>query len=98
MSTIRIHIPTPLRKLTSGLDEVSVELSKAGEGTSLQDAITGLDAAHNGFAERLMQSDGKLRGFLKLYINEDYSATLEGLQTPLKDGDAISITMALAGG
>jgi molybdopterin synthase sulfur carrier subunit len=89
---IKVRIPTPLRPLTKGQGEV------ASAGTSVQDMIDNLDTAHPGLKSRLCDEQGELRRFVNIYVNEEDIRFLKGKDTPLKDGDEVSIVPAIAGG
>ena len=87
-----VRIPTPLRKLTN--NEEVVEVSAANIGA----AITELQSRYPGIQERLMDENGEVRRFVNVYVNEEDIRFLQNQQTPLKDGDEISIIPAIAGG
>ena len=89
---VSIRIPTPMRNLTGGASEVSVE------GSTLNDAIKALDAAHPGVAERVLDDSGALRRFVNVYVGDEDVRFLDGLDTVLADGASISIIPAVAGG
>lgn len=89
---VSIRIPTPMRNLTGGAAEVSVE------ATSLSGAIKALDAAHPGVAERVLDDAGALRRFVNVYVGDEDVRFLDGLDTALVDGASISIIPAVAGG
>src|SRR5206468_3908 len=88
--SIAIRIPTPLRSLAGGKEEVSVE------GHSVEEVISQLEACHPGFKSRLYDTSGGLRRFINLYVNQEDIRDLEGLKTSVKDGDSISIIPAIA--
>jgi len=90
MSVI-VRIPTPLRRLTGGKGVVEVE------GDNLARCIDSLEAQFPGMRERL-RDNGEVRHFLNIYINGEDAAYLQGLATPLKAGDEVSIVPAIAGG
>jgi len=90
--SIQVRIPTPLRRLTGGADEVSIEASTVGA------LIDNLEAAHAGLKERLCDEDGAIRRFVNVYVNDEDVRFLSGKDTPLKDGDEVSIVPAIAGG
>ena len=92
MSRDRVRIPTQLRTLTGGAGEVQVEGSTVGE------ALKALDTAHPGFAERLFDEDGYLRRFVNVFLADEDVRFLEGLATPVADGQTLSIVPAVAGG
>jgi molybdopterin synthase sulfur carrier subunit len=90
--SIKVRIPTQLRTLTGGAGEVSVEGSTVGE------VLKALDAAHEGFADRLFDDAGELRRFVNVFLADEDVRFLEGLATPVSDGQTLSIVPAVAGG
>ncbi|MDX8410704.1 MAG: ubiquitin-like small modifier protein 1 [Mariprofundaceae bacterium] len=90
--TIIVRIPTPLRKLTDGADEVSVDAADVGA------MVDALEAAHPGIRERLCDEAGEIRRFVNIYVNDEDVRFLDGRNTALKDGDQVSIVPAIAGG
>jgi molybdopterin synthase sulfur carrier subunit len=89
---VTVRIPTTLRPLSGGNKTVEV-----GPG-SLAEVITALDAAHPGFADRLLDDDGGLRKFVNVFVDDDDVRYLDGLATPVGDGLTVSIIPAVAGG
>ena len=55
-------------------------------------------ASFRGVKERLCDESGELRRFINIYVNGEDIRFLSGLETPLKDGDEVSIVPAVAGG
>jgi MoaD family protein len=90
METI-VRIPTPLRTLTGGADEVTAT------GGTVGDVIEDLERRHPGIRERLLDEKG-VRRFVNIYVGEEDVRFLDGLKTSLKPGDQISIVPAIAGG
>jgi molybdopterin synthase sulfur carrier subunit len=88
----RVRIPTPLRRLTN--NEEVVEVTSATVGG----AITELQARYPGIRERLLDEGGAVRRFVNVYVNEEDIRFLQNQDTPLKDGDEMSIIPAIAGG
>lgn len=88
---IKVRIPTPLQKLTGGLDVVE------GRAGSVSELIADLDARFAGIGERVMDG-GKMRRFVNIYINEEDIRFLEAEASAIKDGDEVSIVPAVAGG
>jgi molybdopterin synthase sulfur carrier subunit len=88
----KVRIPTTLRSLTSGASEVEVE------GSTVGDVLKALDAAHPGFADRLIDDDGGLRRFVNVFVADDDVRFLQGLDTPVPDGETVAIIPAVAGG
>ncbi len=89
---VKVRIPTPLRKLTNDVELVEVQAKTIG------DAITELQGLFPGIKERLVDDTGAVRRFVNVYVNEEDIRFLENQQTPLKDGDEVSIIPAIAGG
>jgi molybdopterin synthase sulfur carrier subunit len=90
--TAIVRIPTTLRPLTGGVSEVKVD------GATLADVIANLDASHPGFADRLLDESGALRRYVNIFVADDDVRFLNGLDTPVADGDTVSIIPAVAGG
>lgn len=88
---ITVRIPTPLRTLTGGKDEVQAN------GATVRAIIDDLERSHPGLKDRLCDDKG-VRRFVNIYANEEDIRFLENLDTPVKDGDAVSIVPAIAGG
>jgi molybdopterin synthase sulfur carrier subunit len=89
---IKVRIPTPLRPMTGGKKEVEIA------GTSVEEIIDNLESTHPGIKERICDEQGEVRRFINIYVNEEDIRFLTGKETPLKDGDEMSIIPAIAGG
>ena len=89
---IMVRIPTPLRRLTGNIDKVEVDAD------TLQGVVDALDQAHEGIKARICGDDGEIRHFVNVYVNGEDVRYLDGLNTPTKTGDEISIVPAVAGG
>ena len=90
METI-VRIPAALRTLTGGQDEVKANGATVGE------VIDDMEKRHPGLKDRLLDAKG-VRRFINIYVGEEDVRFLEGLATPIKSGDQISIVPAIAGG
>ena len=90
--SIKVRIPTPLQKLTKDQEEV------AGSGGTVAALISDLEKSYPGIQARIYDEQGKLRRFVNIYVNEEDIRFLKGDETPLKDGDEVSIIPAIAGG
>jgi molybdopterin synthase sulfur carrier subunit len=88
---IEVRIPTILRTYTGGAKAVE------GSGATLNELLNNLDAAHDGIRERLVDGE-KLRRFVNVYLNDEDVRFLGGLETPVKDGDTVTVLPAVAGG
>jgi sulfur-carrier protein len=89
---IEVKIPTILRTYTGG--EKSVE----AKGDTLSALIDDLDASHTGLKSRLITDEGALHRFVNVYVNDEDVRFTGSLQTPIADGDSVTILPAVAGG
>lgn len=89
---VKVRIPTQLRPLAGGANEVVVDGSTVGE------ALKALDAAHPGFGERLFDDAGNLRRFVNVFVGDEDIRFLDGLDTSTQDAAVVSIVPAVAGG
>ena len=89
---ITVRIPTPLRSLTGGADEVAIDGGTVGE------VIENLEKKHPGVKERLCDEKGNVRRFVNIYANEEDIRFLDGLESAVKSGDSVEIIPAIAGG
>ena len=83
--SVQVHIPTPLRSLTGGAAAVTID---AQDVASL---IEALESRHAGIRERLVEPDGSLRRFVRIFVNEEDIRFLADAKTPLKAGDSVAI-------
>ena len=90
--SIRVLIPSPLRRLTGGDGEVRAE------GGTLGEAIGDLERQFPGVRERICDEGGDIRRFVNIYVNGEDVRFLQGLATSLKADDELSIVPAVAGG
>jgi sulfur-carrier protein len=90
--SVEIRVPTILRTYTDGQKVV------AATGDSLDELLTDLDSRHPGIRARLITEDGSLHRFVNIYVNDEDVRYLQGLETPVAEGDVISILPAVAGG
>lgn len=90
--SVKVRIPSPLRNYTNGADVVETAGSNVGE------VLAGLKAKAAGIETRLFKGEGQLNRFVNIYVNDEDIRFLSSLETPVKDGDEISIVPAIAGG
>ncbi|MCW2667544.1 MAG: sulfur transfer protein ThiS [Frankiales bacterium] len=89
---IEVRIPTILRTYTDGSKVVE------GKGDTLALLIDDLDGRHTGLKGRLITDEGALHRFVNVYVNDEDVRFLGSLETPLKDGDSVTVLPAVAGG
>ncbi len=89
---VRVYIPTPYRQYTGNAAQVEAQ---GGDVLSL---VRELEARFPGLRQRLLGPDGRLHRHLNIYVNEEPVEDLQGIQTPLKDGDQVAVIPAMMGG
>lgn len=90
--SVKVLIPTPLQKLTH--DQPTVDCN----GANIVELLESLEQNCPGIKARICDEQGQLRRFVNFYVNSEDIRFLEGVNTPLKDGDEVSIIPAIAGG
>jgi sulfur-carrier protein len=91
MSDVTVRIPTPLRTLTGGQEQVQAT------GSTIRQVIEDLEQNHPGMRDRLLDDKG-VRRFVNIYVGEEDIRFLDGLDTALAGGEEISVVPAIAGG
>jgi sulfur-carrier protein len=89
---VDVRLPTMLRSAAGGRATVEVEGSTIGE------VLRSLVDQHPGMAGQVLNDDGTLHRFVNVYVNDDDVRYLSQLDTPVKEGDEVSILPAVAGG
>lgn len=89
---MKILIPTPLRQYVGKQPAVEVT------GATVAEALTQLVTRHPELQRHLYTSEGKLRSFVNVYVNDDDVRYLQNEQTPVSPADTISIVPSIAGG
>jgi molybdopterin synthase sulfur carrier subunit len=90
MSTLKI--PTPLRSYTDGQAEVAVD------GGTVGSAMQSLVVQFPALKPHLYNENGELRAFVNLFVGEHNIKDLQGLETPLDEGDRLILIPSIAGG
>jgi molybdopterin synthase sulfur carrier subunit len=89
---VTVRIPTQLRELSGGASEVTAD------GGTVATVLAELEAAHPGFTERLFDEGGQLRRFVNVFVADEDIRFLDGVDTPVTEGQTVSIVPAVAGG
>jgi sulfur-carrier protein len=89
--SVTVRIPTVLRRLTAGQDEL------AAGGSTVGEVFAEVGREHGEFLNRITEG-GEVRPFLNVFVNGDDIRFAQGLQTPVRDGDEVSIIPSIAGG
>lgn len=89
---VKVFIPTPLRPYAGKQEAVEVEGRDVGE------VLAGLVAAHPQLQSQLFTTEGKLRSFVNVYLNDEDIRYTGAEKTPVKTSDTVSIVPSIAGG
>ncbi|MFA5891234.1 MAG: MoaD/ThiS family protein [Actinomycetota bacterium] len=90
--SIEVRVPTILRKHTGGQRAVH------GEGKTVREVLDDLERSFPGVRGAVLTESGDLHRFINMYVNDEDVRFLGSLETPLTDGDIVSILPAVAGG
>ncbi|HLA17909.1 MAG TPA: ubiquitin-like small modifier protein 1 [Dehalococcoidia bacterium] len=89
--TVEVKVTANLQKIVGGKRSVQAE------GASVLELLDDLDSRYPGFKKQIV-TDGQIHRFVNIYLNDEDIRFLDKLDTPLKEGDTLSILPALAGG
>lgn len=89
---VTITIPTALRQYTAG--SATVQLASAPVGALL----AGLVEQYPQLGKQLYGAEGQLRSFVNIYVGDEDIRYMQGVETPVPDGETVSIIPAIAGG
>lgn len=92
MAKVKVRIPAPLQKITQNKQEVTCQ------AVNIKELIVDLEKQFPGIKERLLDESGKIRRFINFYVNDEDIRFLKQDETPLADGNEVSIIPAIAGG
>ena len=90
--SVKVRIPSPLRTYTNGADVVEAS------GASVAEVLDGLKQQASGIETRLFKGPNQLNRFVNIYVNDEDIRFLNNLDTPVREGDEVSIIPAIAGG
>jgi molybdopterin synthase sulfur carrier subunit len=86
-----VRIPPALRTETNG------ERAVAAEGNTVRELLDDLMGRFPGLRNQLVEDDD-LAPFVNVYVEGEDVRTLEGLETPVRDGAQVILLPAMAGG
>lgn len=87
-----VRIPTSMRSLTRNQEEVRVPGATVGE------VLGELDRRFPGLGARLLDDKGAVRRYVNIFLGEEDIRFLKGLQTPVAEGEKLTLIPAMAGG
>ena len=88
---VTVKIPAQLRAATGNQAELSADGATVGEVLEM------VFAEHGDLKERITE-EGELRRFVNVYVGGEDIRFMDGLETPVNDGDEVTILPAVAGG
>lgn len=88
----KLIIPTPLRKFTND------QAQFASNGNSVKEVIQDLIDQHSGLKTHLLDEQGDIRSFVRIYVGDEDIQALDREQTAVSADTVISIIPAIAGG
>jgi len=89
---VHVRIPSSLKKLAEGQNVIKAK------GETVGKVVQSLVETYPDLKERLLDQQGTIRRFINIYVNGEDIRFIGGLETPLKEGDQLSIVPAIAGG
>lgn len=89
---VQVYIPTPFRRATNNKDRLECE------ALDVQALLDTLEDTFEGLRGLVRNEKGEVHDHINIYVNREAIEALQGLATPLKDGDEVTIIPALAGG
>jgi molybdopterin synthase sulfur carrier subunit len=87
-----VRIFGSLREVTQGKGEMEVVVK------DIADCLDKLEIQFPGVKKQVYNEQGELERFFDIFVNGNNVRLIQGLATPLKDGDEVSILPAIAGG
>jgi sulfur-carrier protein len=87
-----VYIPTSFRRATQNRDRVEVT------AVDVSGLLDQLETAYGGLKGLMRDARGEVHHHVNIYVNNEAIESLQGVRTPLKDGDEVAIIPALAGG
>ena len=90
--SLKVIIPTPLRKFTGGAELVELE------ATTINEVLDRLDARHPGIRASVCDESGSLKRFINIYLDGEDVRFLDNLSTSVRDGAEVVIVPAISGG
>ena len=89
---VLVYIPTPFRRVTNNKDQVELQ------APTVRQLLDELERRYDGLRGLVRDERGEIHHHVNIYVNNEAIEALQGLGTPLRDGDEVSIIPAMAGG
>lgn len=88
------HIPGPLCAFTGGRGRLTI----GGAPATVGEALASLGALHPGVLDRVVTEDGRVRPHVNVFVGRESIRYTGGLESPVAEGDEITILPAVSGG
>ena len=89
---VDVRLPTLLRSQAGGRSVVTVK------GSTIGDVLNELVSEYPAMGAQILNPNGTLHRFVNVYVNDDDVRYLADLETPVTEGDEVSLLPAVAGG
>jgi len=89
---VTIVLPVALQRLAGGKERVEVLADTVGS------ALSALAADAPKLSSQLFDAKGAIRSFVNVYLGDEDTRFLKGADTPVSDGDILTIVPSIAGG
>ncbi len=90
--TVDVYIPAPFRRLTGDRTRV------ASHGSNVRELLENLEAQYPGFRGLVFNGQREVPAHINVYLNNQEIRSLQGLDTPVHEGDELAVIPAMAGG
>lgn len=89
---VKVLIPSALRSYEENQESVEIDAETVDE---LLEKLVNRDER---LRRLLYAEDGGLRSVVNVYVNDQSIRDLDSYQTPLENGDVVTLVLAIAGG
>jgi sulfur-carrier protein len=90
--SVTVRLPGALRDATGGQTKIEAT------GRTLADVIGDIERRHPGFADRVLDDEGRIRTYVNVYIGEDDARERGGTGAVVPEGSEVMVIPAMAGG
>src|SRR5262245_17038802 len=99
MSEVRVRVPTQLRDLVAGAAVVELSVGpESGSEVTVAALLDAMATRHPALERRIRDEQGRARPHVNLFVASDNVRDREGLATPIRAGEEVSIIPAVSGG
>ena len=89
---VSVYVPTPFRRATNDKSKLELEVE------NVEQLLDELEKSFSGMKGLVRDDAGQIHDHVNIYVNNEAIDALQGVATPLKDGDEVAIIPAIAGG